>query len=902
MIPKPVEDSPTRAERLLMQFPKRLWVVLVVVLLGLQFLSIGGYRIAGRLNDARFIQSDNTTWLLVQTEVEALKLELALYRAKDQLLHMEWGEVEADALRQALDIYLSRIARVDSYLQAQAGLDGLRAGENWRNIASAADALSNRLDQPDDFLPENVGPALDLAFAQRGLVRQFVIDGLRYQASRSMDEREALTNLLLRSALVAVALIGFLMLTSWAMLKLSRRMEQLFARANRMSANLEHTLDATLEGVIVSSPDGRIRNVNATALDIFGLSQEAMLAADFFELLEPFREPPRKGGSRGAAHLVRDMRELLKSVRAEEAASGNRRTELEIRRPDGTPMPVEVSLAFARDTDDRPVWFAFIRDISDRWSHEQSLRAARDTAVELAEAKSRFLAVMSHEMRTPLNGLIAALDLLRNSPPLSERQLRFLDVAERSAGLALAQINDVLELARLESGGLLEPDEVFNLRQLIRGISDQVAPLAQLRDNRIILDLPAEEEAWLIGARRGLIRVTMNLVGNALKFTSSGSIRIRASLTPAGTEDEQMRLEVEVADSGIGIEAARLADIFDAFGGMNTGYTRETGGTGLGLGIVSRTISRMGGRVSVDSQPGQGSVFRFEVPLRRAQVPGQSAEQMTDAGARLAQCDILIAEDNETNRLVLREMLLHMGQRVDEAANGQEAVERASMKSYALILMDVSMPVLDGLAATRSIRAGAGPSAGARIVALTAHSQPEEVKQFHSVGLDEVLSKPVTMLALSAMLARHIDTVAPESLALPQSGHQPGPIDPVVFGELEILLPPETLLALLGDLRRETRMLYDVLRMRQDCTNDSYLAAETHRLQGACAMIGARTLSLKLQAVVNALKLSDTPAFAAAAIPALIEWRAVSAALDAFEERFSSRLTDATKLPGVTRH
>lgn len=829
---------------------RRLWQVLAVVLAGLVVLALIGQNVRTRLDEARAAQSENATWLVAQAEVETLKLILALDRVPP-----DHGAEALFAMRQAFDIYLSRVEVMDSYMAGFAVLAPLREGEHWQQVRQGTRRLQQLLDGAAQLPLDSLAEAQAEAQALRKPMRAFTTDALAALVTAGIQGRETLAVLLTRGAELGFALIALLTLTVWGTTRLSRRLRLRSREAVRARANLERTLAASLDGVVVLRPDGRIVDANPAALALFGMTRAALRAADFRELV--------RGGSAALGAM---------QVRG---AATSPRIELTAQRPDGQRLPVELSLTAGDDAQGQPVRFAFLRDISERRSHEASLRAARDAALQAAEAKQRFLAVMSHEMRTPLNGVIASLDILLRTTRPDARQLQFLEIAERSANMALEQINDVLDQARLDDRAPPEAAVVLNVTGLLSDTAGQVLPLAEAAGNRLSLTLPPTEEAWVLAPRRALMRVLLNLAGNAAKFTRNGEICISARLEPVPAQGGQM-LSVEVADTGIGIAPDRLEAIFEPFERGDTGYDRDTEGTGLGLGIARRTVEAMGGRIEVTSRPGEGSRFRILLPVAAAEA--SQAEQRSDLLPELPNPghEVLIAEDNPTNRLVLREMLRHLGQSVTEAADGAEAILAANTRPFALILMDISMPRVDGLAATQAIRTGGGPSSKARIVALTAHGLPEDLERFQAGGLTEILPKPVTLARLRPLLA-----------SLPEPV-----LDPAVLGELRALLPAAHLARTCAGLEAEVSAILAELGPSPPvgAPPATDLAERLHRLQGACAMMGLRRLVQALRGLEAQLAEQGTcPPDTTAQLAALWQEAVLALAADASQRDGTAR-------------
>lgn len=842
----PLPDLPGGA---LLRLVPKLWPLLIVVLLGLGLLTISAYRVSSKLDDARIAQSDNTTWLIAQIEVELLKLSRAIDAAR-------YGPVHSSGLgpvRQAFDVYFSRVSVIEGFISRPGRLNVQQTNADWQTVQAQTQILRAMVDVPDAALWVAL-PAMSgqLARMHRPM-RDFTVSSLSLLVEGNARDREALRGMLARFATVALALIGLLLGTTWLMLRLSQQLQRRSQEAERVRSNLEKTLSASLDGVILARADGRIVTFNPAAEAIFGYSRDEMVAADFAKVLLP-------------GHLsdpqTQKLRDFLGGGLAGEAPQG--RVVLTSVRRDGTAFPIELALATDRDSDGIPVFFAFIRDISEQVRFEASLREARDAAVEAADTKARFLAVMSHEMRTPLNGVIAALDILRETTKLSAKQARFLSIAESAAQLALDQINDVLELARLNGDVLIESPSAFNLTRVIADLAEQAMPLAQKQGNRITLDLPPEAMAEVSGMRRIFLRTLLNLVGNAAKFTHDGTIAIRATLLP--DVGNRLLVRVEVSDTGIGIAQDKLHRIFDAFETLDSGYDRAVEGTGLGLGIAQRAVEHMGGEIGVSSTPGVGSRFWFTAPMQRAAQDVDTDQPLPDpqADASLPRHKVLIVEDNATNRIVVREMLEHLGQQVTEAEDGARAITLARQQAFDLILMDISMPVIDGLTATQAIRAS-GASADARIVGLTAHGLPEELRRFEAGGLPEVLRKPLTFAALTQVLSGPLPPAA-------ESG-----IDAQVVQELRDLLSPEARQQALFRFLDEGDAFQ--AQLTAPAVQSAQLAEAAHRLQGAAAVLGAVALTRRLVAVERAARNADATALAAHHAGFAAEWAALRSAL-----------------------
>jgi signal transduction histidine kinase/ActR/RegA family two-component response regulator len=376
------------------------------------------------------------------------------------------------------------------------------------------------------------------------------------------------------------------------------------------------------------------------------------------------------------------------------------------------------------------------------------LDKARRAAIASAEAKSAFLANMSHEIRTPMNGVLGMLDVVLGGT-LDPAQRKNLTVARQAAGTLLTLLDDVLDVSKLEAGGIVLDSKPCAPAALLENAATLFRPAADAKGVILEVTAPATlPQAVEVDPLR-LTQIVSNLLSNAVKFTAQGTIRLDALY-------EDGRLLVSISDTGIGIDEDVLGEVFDRFRQAEAGTVRQFGGSGLGLSICRELVTLMGGEISASSVKGQGSRFAFAIPAPAAALP---AEPEITALQPARPLSILVAEDNEVNRMVVTAFLDSLGHRHTLAADGRQAVEAAQLGAFDLVLMDVSMPVMDGFSAARAIRAQGG--AGLPILALTAHVTPDIETRCKEAGMDGVLHKPITRDALAAALARHAPAAGP---------------------------------------------------------------------------------------------------------------------------------------------
>jgi PAS domain S-box-containing protein len=397
-------------------------------------------------------------------------------------------------------------------------------------------------------------------------------------------------------------------------------------------------------------------------------------------------------------------------------------------------------------------------DLTARRQIAEDLRQARDAAENASRAKSAFLANMSHEIRTPMNAIIGMTHVLRHTP-LNDKQTAYLQKIDAAGEHLQAIINDVLDISKIEANRLKLEESDFHLGQLLDHVYSMATELARRKDIRLYTHAHGVP-AWLRGDATRLRQALLNLLSNAVKFTPRGSISLRAILLEQSSAEVAVRFEVE--DTGIGISATEQSRLFSAFEQADDSTTRKYGGTGLGLAITRRLAELMGGTAGVSSVPGQGSTFWFSARLR----PGQGTEpaelrdekQAQEAQARsalqaFAGKRLLIVDDVDLNRELILALLEETGLQCDSAVDGAQAVEMAGAVDYDVCLMDMQMPIMDGLAATRAIHALPGRQSS-RVIAMTANIFEEDRNSCREAGMVDFLAKPLNPALLYATLAR----------------------------------------------------------------------------------------------------------------------------------------------------
>ena len=387
---------------------------------------------------------------------------------------------------------------------------------------------------------------------------------------------------------------------------------------------------------------------------------------------------------------------------------------------------------------------ADITEIAD--ARDAALKGER-AARAAAEAKSQFLANISHEIRTPMNGVLGVLHLIKAEPPLAERH-RLVDQALAS-GVGLSDLlNDIIDFSDVESGGLQLAAEPLDPREQLASVIAMFRPQAEAKGVALEVELAADI-GWLAADRARLRKLFFHLISNAVKFTHHGKVEVRLAATGEG---ESRRLRLEVEDTGVGIAPGAADAVFQHFTQADSSITRRYGGPGLGLAVTRGLAEMMGGAVGFTSKPGKGSTFWVEIDAPAAAPP--AADDTDDSADWLAGVRVLVVEDNATNRLVATTMLGQLGAEVTTADNGAEGVAAMEADDFDLVFMDIQMPVMDGVEATRRIRAMPDPKGQVPIVATTANVMPDQLAFYRASGIDGVVAKPISPAALLCEVAR----------------------------------------------------------------------------------------------------------------------------------------------------
>jgi len=387
------------------------------------------------------------------------------------------------------------------------------------------------------------------------------------------------------------------------------------------------------------------------------------------------------------------------------------------------------------------------QDITELAEARDAALRGEKAALAAAEAKSQFLANISHEFRTPMNGVLGILHLIRADPPPAERQ-RLIDQALAAAGGLSELLNDIIDFSDVEAGRLALAPEPMDPVEALSGVLATFQGAAEAKG--VALAQTCQDGiGWVAADGARLRKIFFHLIGNAVKFTPKG--RVDARLTAVG-EGEARRLRIEVCDTGVGVAPEARATLFERFNQADSSPTRKFGGPGLGLAVTRRLAKLMGGGIGFSSEPGKGSTFWVEISAPAASPP--LAALAADEDAWLAGVKVLVVEDNPINRLVATRMLVQLGAEVFTAENGAEGVAAMESASFDLVFMDIQMPVMDGCEASRRIRAMGLPKSAVPIVATTANVLPGQLAAYKACGINGVVAKPISPAALLAEVVK----------------------------------------------------------------------------------------------------------------------------------------------------
>lgn len=637
-----------------------------------------------------------------------------------------------------------------------------------------------------------------------------------------------------RNLMLVLGILATLLATLVAVL-VSRRLLTQTRQVETEKQKYQTLFETNSDAVVILDDQGFI-DCNPATLSLFGMDS----VATFLDTPISQLGTPLQGDGTSAFEHARQAIEQAHD-------QGHATMEWQGRRQDGSVFPAEIAL-HAMELEGKPVIQAIMRDVSERHAAEAAKEAARKAAMQMAHAKSEFVANVSHEIRTPMHGILGMSGLLLKTP-LDGRQREYVSTLRSSAENLLTIINDILDFSKIEAGKLTIEQVAFSPVDLVQGVAALFQARALEKNLRLTLSLPDHPPAALLGDPTRIRQILLNLVDNAIKFTPHGEVELRAHFEP---DQDGIGCQFRVRDNGIGMSEETQSRLFQAFSQADSSTTRRYGGTGLGLAVSSQLADLMGGQLTVVSEPGKGSCFTLSLLLPPSTLP---LAELPVAPAILLQGRILVVEDHPVNQKVLAHQLREMGLQYAVASSGRQALDMLAADDFDLVLMDWQMPEMDGLEATRHIRQLPTDVRHVPVIALTANADVGFRETCLAAGANDYLSKPYTEAALAALLMQWLPQPLPAAARAPLlnlpalQARYPG--NPGLVHDLQAVFISTTEASLVA-LQRAIEQ-----RQAEACRK------EAHALKGAAASVMATAIQAGAARIEASAKEGDFDAAAA---------------------------------------
>ena len=709
------------------------YVVWVLVFGSLLSLLVMGAMLPQEIRKLSTVDRDKTGWTLSQVEAGFYQLSATVLHESRQ------ASLDSDLIRLRAEIVLSRLELLKTKRNHELFSTHRSAAGWYRTIEYYIDNSIQIIDQTGSLSPDDINELDRLIRQTIPTIRELSVAGFVIATEQEASSRIAVTDKIMRFGFLAIVLLISLASSLLYLVHLLTRAKEKDSQLRTLTTRLSATLEASLDGVIIADAVGKIIDYNQAAGRVFGWRQKDILGRLVNETISP------------SLGKYPTWNPCLLHLRFPEVRNfSDCRFESLAMRKSGELFPTEVTVTPLNDSTGEIYLIAF-KDISDLKIYENEAIEARNEAERTNNAKTQFLRAMSHEMRTPLGVILGSLELL-NAERLNKRQASYVNSATTSSDMLLALVNDALDITRIETGDISINPENFSLLDACNNIIEMIKPLAYKKGLTVSIEFAEDADHTYFADKLRVSQILTNLLGNAVKYTESGSIKVAVSGT---SKNNGMAIIIRVIDTGPGVPIDQHERIFEYFvTGSTIQSKHQARSDGLGLPLARKIARLLGGDIRIDSNASTGSNFILDIFLAFARDAARTVPETLDENSTedLSSMSILIVEDAVQTAQLLREFLVHLRHSVDDARNGIEGIKKAQGTHYDLIIMDVNMPLLNGMEATRHIRDNCGPNRDTFILGLTAHTPTDVQEELLNAGMNTVYAKPMRLLNLKEIL------------------------------------------------------------------------------------------------------------------------------------------------------